>query len=536
MKRRDFTKGVATAPLIAAAANLSNAAPKASKPPNVVYYFSDTHRWGALPFTQTPWVEAPTMIAMKKAGANLNRCYSNLPICTPYRAILMTGRWPWQQGAIANHMSLAERVDLPDDKKGKGAIASLFRTAGYETGYFGKWHLGGSDARGFGFDKSIIWNGTNNHTKNTFVVDGGKPQQWTGVSNTAATTDQAIEWLERRDGKKPFFLMVSVNPPHANMKDAPPDMNALYPDEKTAPFHPHDVIRDFEQHRGYHAHISEVDRQVGRLRERLAALGHADNTIHIYTSDHGGMSGLRGIGYGQKRHPYDESARVPFIAEWPGHIPANLDSDALFSAIDILPTLCGLAGVEQQLAKSDSPDAAFSIDYIRKSPGLDISKTILGQPNGPRNDALFLMHTSNMNNGSRPAPQLHRAIVTDDYMYAVAPEGERCLFDNKEEYQVNNLVADPKMKAVKQKLRARLARFIAEAETPFTDRWFERASKKSIDSWYHPAVGHGGVKGTPNRGDFDFSKTDRLLPPDTPEGMDLPPKEGKAKKGKGKTK
>ena len=114
-------------------------------------------------FTQTPQVETPSLDRLRAQGVSLDRHYVNLPICTPFRAILMTGRWPYQQGLMANHMSLGARVDLPDAEKTRGTISWAFREAGYTTGHFGKWHLAGRDARPFGFDKSVVWAGTNNH-------------------------------------------------------------------------------------------------------------------------------------------------------------------------------------------------------------------------------------------------------------------------------------------------------------------------------------------------------------------------------------
>ena len=141
--------------------------------PNVVYILSDTHRWGAMSFTQTPGVQTPNLQTLKEQGASFSRYYVNLPICTPYRALMMTGRWPYQQGLMANHMSLAERVDLPEGQKTKGTLSWAFKNAGYRTAHIGKWHLGGQDARPFGFDQSIIWMGTNNHRKTRYHVDGG---------------------------------------------------------------------------------------------------------------------------------------------------------------------------------------------------------------------------------------------------------------------------------------------------------------------------------------------------------------------------
>ena len=286
--------------------------------PNVIVFVSDTHRWGAMSFTQTPAVQTPNLGALKRQGVSLDRHYVNLPICTPFRAILMTGRWPYQQGLMANHMSLAERVDMPEGESTKGTVAWAFRDAGYATGHFGKWHLGGRDARPFGFDKSIVWLGTNNHRKCSYAVDGGEAVQWEGLSNSTDTSAQALEWIEQVSGEgRPFFAIISVNPPHGPFHDAPDDMKALYPDEQALPFHPLDITRDFEQHRDYHALISGMDRDVGTVMERLDELGLADSTVLVYTSDHGGMTGIDGVAYGQKRHPNDESARIPFIARWP---------------------------------------------------------------------------------------------------------------------------------------------------------------------------------------------------------------------------
>lgn len=234
--------------------------------PNVVPFVSDTHRWGAMSFTQTPEVDTPHLERLQKQGASLDRHYVNLPICTPFRAILMTGRWPYQQGLIANHMSLAERVDMPEEQRNRGTLAWPFRDAGYATGHFGKWHLGGRDARPFGFDKSIVWQGTNNHRSCRYSIDGRDSVDWNGLSNSTATTDQALEWIaEVASGDRPFFAVISVNPPHGPFHDAPDEKKALYPDENALPFHPLDVTRDFQQHRDYHALISGMDGDLGEV-------------------------------------------------------------------------------------------------------------------------------------------------------------------------------------------------------------------------------------------------------------------------------
>lgn len=447
------------------------------KLPNVVLFVSDTHRWGAMSFTHTPRIHTPNLERLLKQGVSLDRHYVNLPICTPYRALLMTGRWPYQQGLVANHMSLAERVDMPDDRRERGTIAWAFRDAGYATAHFGKWHLGGRDARPFGFDKSIVWAGTNNHRESRYSVDGGPYATWEGLSNSTATTEQALEWMsERASADQPLFVMISVNPPHGPFHDAPEGMQALYPDEEALPFHPLDVTRDFDQHRGYHALISGMDGDLGQVMDRIDELGLGESTILAYTSDHGGMTGIDGVAYGQKRHPNDESSRVPFLIRWPGRLPADVRLSAPTSAIDVFPTLVALAG----LAEAGLGESAA---YASTLPGSDLSGLLRGDPGAPRPESVFLAHPSNMNNRGSRHEIVWRAVVTDEYTYAVTEKGEHRLWANSDGYQDTNLLDDPEHVETRKQLWLLLDRWMDEAERPFYDNWFARAAEREVAAW-----------------------------------------------------
>ena len=428
-------------------------------------------------FTQTPAAQTPSLSRLQREGVSLDRHYVNLPICTPFRAILMTGRWPYQQGLIANHMSLAERVDLREDLSTQGTLAWAFRDAGYATGYFGKWHLGGRDARPFGFDKSIVWAGTNNHRKCRFSVDGASYEAWEGLSNSTATTEQALEWIAATSTRdQPFLAVISVNPPHGPFHDAPEEMKALYPDEEALPFHPLDDTRDFQQHRDYHALVSGMDGDLGMVLDRLGELGLASSTVLLYTSDHGGMTGIDGVAYGQKRHPNDESARIPFLMRWPDQLPAGIRIGAPTSTIDVFPTLVSLAGLS---GSGLGPSAA----YVDTLPGTDLSGLLRGEPGASRPDSVFLAHPSNMNNRGSRHEIVWRAIVTDAYTYAVTDEGEHRLWANSDGYQDTNLLEDPKHEETRRRLWQRLDRWMDEAERPFYDRWFARAPEKEIAAW-----------------------------------------------------
>ena len=477
--------------------------------PNIVYVLSDTHRWGAMPFTQTPGVRTPSMDRLRQEGVSFNHCYTNLPICTPYRAIMMTGRWPYQQGLMENHMKLAERVDMPEGNQYRGTLAWTFKDAGYRTAHFGKWHLGGADTRRFGFDKSVVWEGTNNHRKCSYSVDGGPLVAWQGESNATATTEQALEWMEQVSrGPEPFLLVISLNPPHGPVHDASDRKKALYPSEKQLPFHPLDKLREWEAHRDYHAWVSAVDDDLGLVMRRLETTGLAKDTVLIYTSDHGGMSGVDGVEYGQKRHPNDESSRVPFLIRWPGHIPAGRRFDDLISTIDVVPTLAGLGGVGARLARGGTSQAKESAAYLASLPGHDFSLRLMGSEDKSTPESVFLMHPSNMNNANHYEP-IWRAVVTREFTYAVTGEGEHRLWKNGDGYQKDNLLGNPAYLDTRRELWRKLDGWMDRVERPYYDNWFARAAEKEVKAWNRE---HGFGKDNPDRligrkALFDMSKS-----------------------------
>ena len=344
------------------------------------------------------------------------------------------------------------------------SLGNVFKAAGYETAYIGKWHLGGVRAEPFGFDLSLIWTEDNTHwDKSRFHPRDGAPVQPKGY-NAALMTDQALDFIGK-SREKPFFLMMSWNPPHSNFLDPPEAKKALYPKgslprrkntpaeaDKDSGADP-SIWRqnDWKHYQGYHAHISAIDDELGRVIAKLDALGIADDTIVIYTSDHGSMMGSHGLG--GKREPYEESIRVPFIARWPRGIPQGKTLDPLFGAIDIMPTLCGLAGLSAPPVCS----------------GQDFSPHFRGG-NGPAPGSQLIMHISKKNASGgeeHPAP-LFRGIRTRRHTYAVRPEGPWLLFDNQTDpYQMNNLIADPSHAELRNALDAQLRDSLARAKDDF---------------------------------------------------------------------
>ncbi|MCF6285274.1 MAG: sulfatase-like hydrolase/transferase, partial [Candidatus Hydrogenedentes bacterium] len=246
---------------------------RAAASPNIVFVFADEHRYQSMGHTEMPAMQTPTMDRMAKEGFSFSQCVSNYPVCSPYRAIVLTGRWPYQNGVTDNGIALSPKLPT---------VGKAFQAAGYRTGYFGKWHLGGKDAKPFGFDTSLIWGGTNTHyDKSQYYPDGGKAVQPKGY-NATLMTDQALEFIQESK-EKPFFLMLSLNPPHSNFTDAPPEKLALYP-EGSLPYRPNyrnpkaepgSIFskNGYPHYEGYHAHISAVDDELNRILTTLKSEG-----------------------------------------------------------------------------------------------------------------------------------------------------------------------------------------------------------------------------------------------------------------------
>ena len=447
--------GGATAVAASSCVSVSGEQKKTRRRPNVIYAFSDEHRWQAMSFAELPELRTPNMARLASQGVEFTHCISNYPVCSPHRAILMTGRWPYQHGVIDNGIPLR-----PEEM----TLGKAFKRAGYDTAYIGKWHLGGMRAEPFGFDVSLVWTKTNRHwDQSSYHPKDAGPVTPKGY-NATLMTDQALDYIEAHKAGS-FFLMLSWNPPHSNFLDAPEEKKALYP-EGSLPWRPNvDLskaggqkagVRIWNQnswpfYQGYHAHVSAIDDELGRIMAKLDELGIAKDTILVYSSDHGSMLGSHGVG--SKRQPYEESIRVPFIIRWPGTIPAGQKVDALFGSIDIMPTLCSMAG-------PPVPETCM---------GQDFSAWLRGGK-GPEPESRLIMHISkkNASGGDRHPAPIFRGIRTGRHTYAVYADRPWCLFDNQEDpYQMTNLIDDPSKAKLRGELEGLMRDWLRHAEDPF---------------------------------------------------------------------
>lgn len=427
------------------------AAERAPTRPNIVFAFSDEHRWQSLSFAETPELKMPALERLAQEGASFKTFVSNNPLCMPARTMIMTGRWPYATRQLENNGAVV-------DPEGQPTLGKIFRAAGYRTGYVGKWHIG-MRPEGAGFDRTFVWENTNHHW-GSFYRDGqGNRIAYKGY-NAVGMTDQALAFIdESAKTNAPFFLMVAWNPPHAKFTDPPDDTKALYPKESLH-FRPNyegkpkSREQELANYQGYCAHITAVDRELGRILQRLDDLGLSDNTVLIYSSDHGSMFGEHGKS--SKRHPEEESILVPFLARWPGRIPAGTRPDQLYGTIDVFPTLCDLAGLPAPASCAGSSAAP----------------ALFGRPaKGP--DAQFIMHISNKKEcdkvvddpKARVFREFFRGVRTPQYTYAVGVHGPWLLFDNAQDhYQTKNLVDDPAYAEVRAACQKRLDAFLEQAE------------------------------------------------------------------------
>ena len=316
--------------------------------PNFVVILCDDLGYGDLASYGHRAIRTPHLDRLASQGARFTRFYSASPVCSPSRAGLLTGRTPsrlgvydWIPDGHAMHM-----------QAGEVTIAQLLRDAGYATAMAGKWHLNGKfnsseqpQPGDFGFDH---WLATQNNAHpshenpRNFVRNGQPVGELKGYS-CQVVADEAIGWLRALPAAKPFFLYVAFHEPHEPVA-SPSELVAGYPGTE-----PNEAL--------YYANVTNMDAAVGRLMAALDDLKLTDNTLVIFTSDNGpetlnryGPGSARSYGSpgplrGMKLWLYEGGIRVPGIVRFPGRIGPGQVLDEPVCSLDILPTLCELAGV-----------------------------------------------------------------------------------------------------------------------------------------------------------------------------------------------
>ena len=449
----------------------------AKRRPNVLFVFADQFRADLCAGYGDPAlrnIETPHLDRLADQGVTFTTALSTTPKCTPYRGMLMTGKYPTHSGLVVNFVQASPTAN-PD------CLAQVFARAGYDTGFIGKWHLARGGWRNPGhlehpdIAENFVppgparlgfkhWEAYNFHVDfgSYWFFRDGPERQTSDRYETDAQVDQAIRFLEARKGsEKPFFLVVAPHPPHPPFRDThvPEGYLEGVPKElKWAPNVP-EAIREnhAERRRCYLAMAKNVDDNMGRLMAYLDEAGLASDTIVVFTSDHGEMHGSQGRH--AKKVPYAESVNVPLILRWPGRIPAGRREKTIYTPMDHLPTLCGLAGL----------DAPEGLD------GIDLSGPVLGTGTSDREDVLMATYVSHFNTFTTGKPfREWRGVHSGKYTYFrwIEVSGDEMpaeeLYDNEADpHQMTNLAKDPAHAIRMERFRKRLAVLLAEAHDAF---------------------------------------------------------------------
>lgn len=407
--------------------------------PNILYVFADQMRASALGCMNEEKVYTPHLDRLASEGVLFRQAIANTPVCTPSRGSLLTGRHALTCRCLVNDLR------LPEDE---WSIADVLKAEGYRTGYIGKWHLDGISRHMFtppgrrrhGFDD--YWAAYNcNHDYfdcKYYLNDSPELRREPGY-DADIQTEQAIAFMERfRD--EPFCLFLSWGPPHAPYRQVPQELLEMYPPEEIA-LRPNAEGADRWEIAGYYAHCTAIDRDLGRLMAALKRLDLEEDTIFIFSSDHGDM--LWSQGRVKKQQPYEESICIPLIMRWPGHLLAGQTSDTLISVVDYAPTLLGLTGVPVPESMN----------------GVDLSQILLGRSDREQ-PSVFINEYVSFDQARMYQPW--RGVRTRRYTYARWLQGGALLYDNQEDpYQLHNLMLEPGHEALAEELESELQGWLA---------------------------------------------------------------------------
>ncbi len=442
---------------------------KIEKKPNVLWIFADQLRHHALSCNGDENIKTPHIDRLAREGVNCTSAFSQYPVCTPFRAGLMTGLHATECGVPQHGDFLA-----PNTK----TIAHTFRDQGYQTTYVGKWHLAGergthlvSDAgwagedfwvhpslRG-GFENWFGFNVSNNYYRTFYCSTDKLEATLLKGYQTDSLTDLSLSLLEEANPDSPWFHVISYESPHPGQGGTAKYKGYPVPKKFEDSVDPislklrKNVPADYEhkarhQLAGYYGLIANLDENVGRILTWLDDKGLSEDTIVVFFSDHGEMAGSHGLR--NKQVPYDESIHIPLIFRYPKKLKQNSSYKQLMSGLDIYPTTVGLAG----------------LNLTTKVQGFDHTSSFL-EETSIRESVLVQWNGTRFSFGDHP----YRAIRTQTHTYVQGRDHEFCmLFDNVQDpYQMNNLFYSNDNFKLKQSLHKQLLTAVTQQETQLPD-------------------------------------------------------------------
>jgi len=473
-----------------------------SEQPNVLIIFPDQYRQYSLGFWSQDGnskyihgvpdpVSTPALDKLAGEGVVFTQAMSNFPLCSPFRGMLLSGQYPYRNGLTANcHKDRTVGI-----KADGNAIANVFSSVGYETAYFGKCHWQRTEPV---FDEKGNYVGTDKapgghfvNTYDTYVPPGvsrlgfkyffqtlrdthtdplcysNDPQAIEGLNdgdlfqpkrfNAALEAEVVLNYLDnshgQRDASKPFFITWSLNPPHNPWTEEHTDMRffSQYTERGKANIDKLLLRENADKQVGeyapyYFANVSAVDYYIGKVLDKLEEIGQAENTIVIFTSDHGEMLGS----HGQKGKPYpeNEAYNIPFIVKWGKKLKHRVE-DLMISVPDVMPTVLAMAGFEDRIPKTVQGHNFADI----------VADPVSAKTEKPK-AVLYMDYNS-------------RGLYAGDYTFVVQADNkdnfkEAFYYDNKQDpYQLHRIVGDNMDKKLEESFKNELAQQLKAID----DKW-----------------------------------------------------------------
>ncbi len=314
--------------------------------PNIVIFLTDDQGYGELGCYGHPDIRSPHIDRLAGDGMRFTQAYSASSVCSPSRSAILTGRTPYRNG-VYRWIPRGSEVHL---RESEVTLPELLKEQGYATCHVGKWHLnaglresGQPQPGDHGYDHFLATqnNARPSHRYPTNFVRNGEPIGKADAYSAHFIVEEAIQWLkEARDPESPFFLTVWTHEIHRPVASAP-RYRKLYPDKEEAT-------------QNYYANVTQLDAAFGELMKAIDHLGEREETLVFFTSDNGPTGGgperrekyTKGL-RGNKRDLFEGGIRVPFIAAWPGHIPAGAVNQEPIVGSDIFTTVCDIVGLSK---------------------------------------------------------------------------------------------------------------------------------------------------------------------------------------------
>lgn len=317
------------------------------KRPNIIYIYPDQMRYDCMGHTGNKIIKTPTLDRLANEGVSFKNAYSSYPLCCPFRASLMTGKYATSHGMMSNHYKINLNQQF---------LPQLLDDAGYQTAWIGKWHLCGGNKYDYvekeyrlGFQDFIGFTRGHSYLDPIYYRNDDRTPYKSDMYEPEMQAQQAVKYIEKASkNEKPFFLGLCFGLPHPDVNLAPDHIKYMY-DKDSIELPPN--VPEYEKEKSkeflakYYGLITCVDYQIEKIMSALEYNNLIEDTVVIVSSDHGDMAGQFGLR--AKTIFYKGSAHVPFIIRYPKSFKHNADMEKIVDpAVDIMPTILDIASVK----------------------------------------------------------------------------------------------------------------------------------------------------------------------------------------------